>query len=285
MASVSLSSMDKIRAASRGLPPKLKAIAEHITSEPRDIIHLSIVEFAKKTESSEATIFRLCKRLGFEGYQDLKIAIAQEIDQTKPDYVDEEMSLDDDTAIFMQKVFQANITALKDSFQLLNPEDVEKAVQLIHEAERLEFYGSGGSGLIATDAFHKFMRTGINCIVHTDSHFQAMSAGLLDQKSTVLGISHSGRNKDLLDAMKTAKEKGAKTIGITSYQRSPLSQLADVTLYTSTQETAFRTEAMSARLAQLTVIDVLYFALAHLRQQETLTNLKQMRETISQKRV
>ncbi|MCY7608991.1 MurR/RpiR family transcriptional regulator, partial [Bacillus safensis] len=172
-----------------------------------------------------------------------------------------------------------------DSFQLLNPEDVEKAIQLIHEAKRLEFYGSGGSGLIATDAFHKFMRTGINCIVHTDSHFQAMSAGLLDQHSTVIGISHSGRNKDLLDAMKTAKEKGAKTIGITSYQRSPLSQLADVTLYTSTQETAFRTEAMSARLAQLTVIDVLYFALAHLRQQETLSNLKQMRETISQKRV
>ena len=137
----------------------------------------------------------------------MKIAIAQEIDQTKPDYVDEEMSLDDDTAVFMQKVFQANITALKDSFQLLNPEDVEKAVQLIHGAERLEFYGSGGSGLIATDAFHKFMRTGINCIVHTDSHFQAMSAGLLDQKSTVLGISHSGRNKDLLDAMKTAKQK------------------------------------------------------------------------------
>lgn len=76
MAFVSLSSMDKIRAASRGLPPKLKAIAEHITSEPRDIIHLSIVELAKKTASSEATIFRLCKRLGFEGYQDLKIAIA-----------------------------------------------------------------------------------------------------------------------------------------------------------------------------------------------------------------
>lgn len=143
MASVSLSSIEKIRAASRGLPPKLKGIAEHITSEPGDIIHLSIVELAKKTASSEATIFRLCKRLGFEGFQDLKIAIAQEIDQTKPDYVDEEMSLDDDTAVFMQKVFQANISALKDSFQLLNPEDVEKAIKIIHEAKRLEFYGSG----------------------------------------------------------------------------------------------------------------------------------------------
>lgn len=113
MASVSLSSIEKIRAASRGLPPKLKGIAEHITSEPGDIIHLSIVELAKKTASSEATIFRLCKRLGFEGFQDLKIAIAQEIDQTKPDYVDEEMSLDDDTAVFMQKGFSGEYNRIK----------------------------------------------------------------------------------------------------------------------------------------------------------------------------
>ena len=132
---------------------------------------------------------------------------------------------------------------------------------MIHRADRIEFYGNGGSGLIATDAYHKFMRTGINCIAHTDSHFQAMSAGLLGPESAVIGISHSGSNKDVLDAVKI-KSLGAGTIGITSYQKSPLTQISDVVLYTSTRETAFRTEAMSARLAQLSVIDTLYFATA-----------------------
>ncbi|PIK31718.1 RpiR family transcriptional regulator, partial [Bacillus siamensis] len=240
---------------------------------------------AEKTKSSEATIFRLCKRLGFSGYQDLKIALAQEIVQEPVQHIHEEMSPDDDTEVIIQKVFRANISGLTDTFQLLDPADVEKAVEMIHGADRIEFYGNGGSGLIATDAYHKFMRTGINCIAHTDSHFQAMSAGLLGPGSAVIGISHSGSNKDVLDAVKTAKSLGAGTIGITSYQKSPLTQISDVVLYTSTRETAFRTEAMSARLAQLTVIDTLYFATARLRQEKTLANLQQIRKMIAHKRL
>ncbi len=187
------------------------------------MVHLSIIQLAEKTKSSEATIFRLCKRLGFSGYQDLKIALAQEIVQEPVQHIHEEMSPDDDIEVIIRKVFRTNISGLTDTFQLLDPADVEKAVEMIHRADRIEFYGNGGSGLIATDAYHKFMRTGINCIAHTDSHFQAMSAGLLGPESAVIGISHSGSNKDVLDAVKTAKSLGAGTIGITSYQsrRSP----------------------------------------------------------------
>ncbi|AFZ92229.1 MULTISPECIES: MurR/RpiR family transcriptional regulator [Bacillus] len=285
MTPVNSSSIGKIQAASKGLSPKLRAIADHIVKEPKDVIHLSIIQLAEKTKSSEATIFRLCKRLGFSGYQDLKIALAQEIVQEPVQHIHEEMSPDDDIEVIIRKVFRTNISGLTDTFHLLDPADVEKAVEMIHRADRIEFYGNGGSGLIATDAYHKFMRTGINCIAHTDSHFQAMSAGLLGPESAVIGISHSGSNKDVLDAVKTAKSLGAGTIGITSYQKSPLTQISDVVLYTSTRETAFRTEAMSARLAQLSVIDTLYFATARLRQEKTLANLQQIRKMIAHKRL
>jgi DNA-binding MurR/RpiR family transcriptional regulator len=100
-----------------------------------------------------------------------------------------------------------------------------------------------------------------------------------------VGISHSGSNKDILEALQVAKAAGASTIVITSYRKSALSQLADVVLYTSTRETAFRTEAMSARLAQLCLIDTLYVGVSLLRQEQTVSNLQKIREVISLKRL
>lgn len=135
------------------------------------------------------------------------------------------------------------------------------------------------------DAYHKFMRTGISCIAHTDSHFQIIGAGLLSNNSVVIGISHYGSNKGLLEALEVAKARGAKIIAITSYQKSALIQLADITLYTSTRETEFRTEASSSRLAQLSLLDTLYVGLSLQRQEETLQNLQSIRETISMKRI
>ncbi|ARZ62438.1 SIS domain-containing protein [Bacillus thuringiensis] len=128
------------------------------------------------------------------------------------------------------------------------------------------------------------MRTGISCIAHTDLHFRIMGAGLLSKNSVVIGISHSDSNKGLVEALEVAKARGAKLIAITSYQKSALSQLTDITLYTSTRETEFRTEASSSRLAQLSLIDTLYVGVSLQRQEETLKHLQSIRETISMRR-
>lgn len=103
------------------------------------------------------------------------------------------------------------------TLHLLNDAALEQAVKALQEANRIEFYGNGGSGIIATDAYHKFMRTGISCIAHTDSYFRIMGVGLLSKNSVVIGISHSGSNKGLLEALEVAKARGAKIIAITSY--------------------------------------------------------------------
>ncbi|ABK85338.1 SIS domain protein [Bacillus cereus 03BB102] len=111
-----------------------------------------------------------------------------------------------------------------------------------------------------------------------------MGAGLLSKNSVVIGISHSDSNKGLVEALEVAKARGAKLIAITSYQKSALSQLTDITLYTSTRETEFRTEASSSRLAQLSLIDTLYVGVSLQRQEETLKHLQSIRETISMRR-
>jgi RpiR family transcriptional regulator, carbohydrate utilization regulator len=280
-----MSGIGKIRAAYHGLSPKLQSIAAHILEHPRDVIHLSISQLAEETFCSEATIFRLCKLIGFAGYQDLKIALASDVTEKPMQNLHEEVSLDDDMMTVAQKVFQSNLVGITDTLHVLDPGSLEQAVLLLNGAQRIEFYGNGGSGLIAVDAYHKFMRTGLDCIAHTDSHFQVMSAGLLKENSVVVGISHSGSNKDILEAIRIAKNAGAKTIAITSYQKSPLSQIVDITLYTATRETCFRTEAMSARLAQLCLIDTLYMGVSLLREEETVSNIKVIRKMISLKRL
>lgn len=283
--SPSTSGLGRIRAAYPGLSPKFQAVAAHILESPRDVVHLSINQLAEVTGCAEATIFRLCKQLGFRGYQDLKIALAQEVVEQPVQNIHEEVGQTDNMVTVAQKVFQANIGGLTDTLQLLESGALERAVQLLHLAERVEFYGNGGSASIAEDAFHKFMRTGLSCIAHTDSHLQVMSAGLLRPGCVAVGISHSGSNKDILEALQVAKSAGARTIVITSYRKSALSQLADVVLYTSTRETAFRTEAMSARLAQLSLIDTLYVGVSLLRSEQTVDNLQKIREVISLKRM
>lgn len=278
------SGIGKIQASLNGLSPKLRSIAEHILKHPQDVVHKSITELAEVTNSSEATIFRLCKNLGLQGFQDLKITLAREIVHTPMQNIHEEVSAEDSMVTVAKKVFHSHITGLQDTLHLLNETALEQAVRALQEASRIEFYGNGGSGIIAMDAYHKFMRTGISCIAHTDSHFQIMGAGLLSENSVVIGISHSGSNKGLLEALEVAKARG-KIIAITSYKKSALSQLADITLYTSTRETEFRTEASSSRLAQLSLLDTLYVGLSLQRQEETLKNLQSIRETISMKRI
>ena len=161
---------------------------------------------------------------------------------------------------------------------------LESIIDVLGTASRIDFYGSGGSSAIALDAYHKFLRTGIHCNAHSDGHQQIISAALLGPGQAAIGISHSGSNKDVIEALKIAKANGAATIGITGHYKSPLSKEADYVLYTTSRETLFRSEALSSRLVQLSLIDVLHVAVSVHRQEQTLGNLQKIREAISIKR-
>jgi len=138
---------------------------------------------------------------------------------------------------------------------------------------------------VAMDAFHKFVRTGIKAFAFIDSHFQLMSASQLGENDVAVVISHSGTNKDTLNILKTAKKNGAKTIGITSFPKSPICQFSDVALYTSSEETEYRSEALSSRIAQLSLIDALYVNIMVLNKEKAKQSLGKVREAISNTRM
>lgn len=279
------SGLARIRAAYSGLSPKFQGIVDHILEQPHDVVHLSISELAEVTRCSEATIFRLCRQLGYKGYQDLKIALAGDLAEEPMQNIHEDVGPEDSMMTVAQKIFHSNILGITDTLQVLDEAALEAAVQLLDKAKKVCFYAVGGSAPIAADAYHKFIRAGLDCVAHSDTHLQLMTAALLDKDCVVVGISHSGSSKDTLEAIQIAKSVGAKTIALTSYKKSPLAQVADIKLYTSTRETSFRTEAISARIAQLCIIDALYVGLSLARKEQTLDNLQKIREVISVKRI
>lgn len=273
----------RINAAKSKLRDSEKKIIEFIERNREEIIHLSITEVAERSETSESSVVRLCKRLGYKGFQDLKIHLAREVIAPEKQ-IHEVIEKGDDVVMIKKKVFQSNIQALYDTIEVCSDDEIRKAVDAIANARLIEFYGTGGSGTVALDAQHKLLKFGIKSFAYIDSVLQAMSASVLTNQDVAIGISHTGSNKDVLAAMKLAKEAGATLICITSSSKSPITKISDIVLQTASKETLFRTDAISSRIAQLTIIDILVAAVANQQYEWCYSNLqKTRRSTIDKK--
>ncbi len=258
-------------------------IAEFIARHPQDVVHMSVSELAERTEASEGSVIALCKSLGATGFQQLKIALAQET-VLPVQFIHEDLDARDDVATVTRKIFQSNVQTLHDTQSVLDTGAIEHAVQLMKAAERIEIYGIGSAAPIAEDAHYRMLRIGLNAKVVVDSHIQAISASLTGPKVAVLTISHSGSTHETVLATRLAKEAGAKTICITNFGKSPIQAFADVLLFTMARETSFRTEAMTSRLAQLAIIDALIACLALTDYDKSVETIKRTFDILSFKR-
>ncbi|MDR0138631.1 MurR/RpiR family transcriptional regulator [Metabacillus idriensis] len=276
--------LGSIRSHYARLSEKEKKIADYILENPKEIIHSTINEVADNLGVAEATVFRFCKRIDFKGYQAMKIALASEI-MSPVQQIYEEINDNDNEKAVAEKVFHSNIRTLENTLQILDFSSIQKAARILSNANRVNFYGTGGSAIIAMDAYHKFIRTGISAYAFIDSHFQLMSASQLTDRDVAVVISHSGTNKDTIKVMNTARKNGAKTIGITGFPKSPIGQNADVSLYTSSEETEYRSEALASRIGQLSLIDALYVNMMISNKDDAKKSLEKVRDAISETRV
>ena len=274
----------RIRGAYSTLSKKEQRIADYILKQPEQIIHHTINQVADDLDVAESTVFRFCQRVGFKGYQALKIALASDVVAPLQD-IHEDITETDTALEIAEKIFSTNGKTIESTRQILEGISLEKAVELFLGARRIEFFGSGGSAVVALDAYHKFVRSGLQVSAMLESHMQLMSASQLTAEDVAVVISHSGASKETLDIAKLLKEKGVPTIAITNYAKSPLSKIADVSLFTVSQETAFRSEALASRIAELSLIDALFTAVMIRRGDAARASLQQMREAIANRRV
>lgn len=267
----------------RGIIPSLNSaerkIAKYIIGHPEDILYQSVNEVANKSDVSEATVVRFARKIGFRGFQDLKISMAREMVSPIKAIHQDLMENDTDEDI-VKKVFNSNIQALHDSMSITDFSEYSRAADAIVRANRVLIIGVGTSSPITMDAYNKLLRLGINCRAQTDGHLQVMEASLLKQGDVIIAISHSGSTLDPIQTLKVAKNAGATAICITNNSLSPITKIADIKLLTASRETKFRTEAMSSRIAQTTIIDSLYTLVAFRNKKKASESIKKIEDAI-----
>ncbi|MBU8567344.1 MurR/RpiR family transcriptional regulator [Virgibacillus pantothenticus] len=274
----------RIRSNYSRLSDKEKKIADYILQQPKAIIHHTINQIADELEVAESTVFRFCQRVGFKGYQALKIALAAEVVEPVTD-IHEKIQAGDDIGTVSEKVFRSNMKTLEDTLKITDQTALNDAVQALIKAERVEFFGIGGSAIVSIDAYHKFLRSGIHVYANLDAHMQLMSASQLGEQDVAVIISHSGSTKDIIDILHVLRDKQVTTIAITNFAKSSLSKHADILLYTVSEETEFRPEALSSRIAELTLIDALYTNVMLAKGESAQQALQDMRKAIALKRL
>ena len=257
-----------------------KQIADWINDNPGKIISLSIVELAELCKCSEATIVRFSKRLGLSGYQELKISLAAESGNSP---VSTHITDDDDAYDIFEKVCNDIYLSLEKTKKSINSDSLALAAEKICKSDRVIIFGLGNSAAVAIDASHKFLRAGLNAYAYSDNHMQMIASSKLTEKDVVIGISHSGSSKDIVEALKTAKEHGASTITITNKGKSPILKQSDIVLSTSSDETQYNILALNSRIAQLAIIDTLYFYIV-LKRQGSLESIKETEHALLSKK-
>ena len=276
--------LQKLHVARSTVGSATQRVIDFVLEHPNDVIHLSVTEVAEGSNSSEATVVRLFQNLGFKSYQDFKIRLSQSLVPTTRSFERRIESGDTAHTIF-QKVFATSSLTLSDTLEHLQPEALERSVDLLIGARRITFVGVGGSGIVALDAHHKFFKLGLFCEAVPDPHNAAQVAALLGPDDVMVAISHSGTTQDVLHAVRIAKDNRASLIALTGLARSPLSKLADVTLNTTSPESRYRSEAVASRIAQLCIVDALVVAL-YLRDEERLgRHWQRARTALTEKRV
>lgn len=258
-----------------------RKIAGYLLAQPQELIYLSITELADRTGTSEATVIRFARRLGYSGYAALKIALAGEQRVGSPE-LPGDLDREADLSSLKRRVLQVNIESLNDTAQLLDDTALAQAVEALSTARRIEAYGIGGSAVVARDAYFMLMQVGLPISAITDPHLQMMSALQLQKGDVALAVSLSGATRDTVEALQAARGAGATCICITRYARSPITRVAQITLLAAARPAAIGGYNLFGRVAQLAVIDVLAAAIALARRDASIETLARGRQAISE---
>lgn len=262
------------------LPASERKIAQYILENPRIILNSTVNDIGTQAKTSGAAVIRLCKSLGLNGFQDLKVRIAGDlVKPAEQGYRDIEPG--ESYFSIVQKTTSNSIQSIRDSEEIINYEELERAVQTLLPAQNVHFFGIGASNIIAKDAQQKFLRIQKNATAFTDTHLVATLIANAGKDDVVFAISHSGETAEVVKVMALAKERGVKTISLTKYGQSAVASLADIKLFTSySGEAPFRSAATSSRLAQLYMMDILFLSMATVQYEHTIQAIDQTRDAI-----
>jgi len=270
----------QMQAVYESLKSAERKAADYLLGNPRKVSGLNIVDFAADAGCSEATVVRLSKKLGYEGYPELKRDFSSYQEGEKL-YEYENISSEDDPLETMRKVFESSIQGLQDTLEMIDTRQYLAAVEAVGKAGSLMFTGVGDAGAVAMEAYQRYLRIGRRSLFSADGDTQLIYANQLLPGDVLIAVSHSGRSKSVVDTVKVAADRGATTIAVTNFPVSPLSKRSDIVLQTAVFSRNLTGEVMSKRVTALCIIESLYMNTLLHSGKETAENLARSNDIVS----
>ncbi|GIT79732.1 RpiR family transcriptional regulator [Leifsonia sp. LS1] len=272
-------------------PPTMRRVADVILERPQIVMENTISELARACDTSEASIVRFCRALGFTGYPQLKLQLAAELAKESAEFggngdgaYGADISPSDTLAEMVAKIAGSEILGIRETADTLDIKVLQRVIRKLERAKRVVLFGVGASNAGAQDLAQKLLRIGHVALAFHDAHDALVSAALVEQGDVAIGFSHNGRTRETMAFLSAARRNGAHTVAVTNVPDSPLAEQAESVLRTAVRETTFRSGAMASRIAQLTIIDYLFVGVARGRYDRTVQALKSTYEIVKELR-
>ena len=237
-----------------------KEILQYWLEHPEQSSRFNVRELAAATYTSPSSVIRLCQKLDFQGYKELKAELIYEtaLRKKEEERKVEDLTKEDSLESIIEKISLRNITSLKSTAQNLKPKDVRDCVDLLEKARVVHLFGLGTSLLAAKDLSLKLINR--LCMIQDEWHVQLLMAKNITAQDVAVLFSYSGMTNEMIQCAGLIKESGAKLISVCGFEKSTIAKMADYNLPVVTNEHIFRSGAMSSRIAQLNVVDILFTA-------------------------
>jgi DNA-binding MurR/RpiR family transcriptional regulator len=259
------------------LPKAEKKAATYIIENPEDLKILNISQLAEASKSSTAAIVRLCKRLNFDGFQQLKISVVINTISQPEKNTFEDFKIE--KGVLVKEIIASSIGKVNNAINLIpmviSEDSIKEAAMLINEAKQIQILGIGASGIVALDLMQKLQRIGIPAFYYPDVDMQLTTTCNLGDNDICIGISYSGKNPSVIKAIKQAKKQKAKCITLSRFGSNKLSELGDVKLFVPAVEPLIREAATISRISQLFIVDILFSYLISLNPEKIKQSLTQ----------
>jgi DNA-binding MurR/RpiR family transcriptional regulator len=276
-----------VRALTPALAPAEQRVAAAVARDPAGTAAKTVSELSSQCRTSETTVIRFCRAIGFSGYPELRLALAAAAQAAAsagwPD-VGSAIGPDDTSEEIINKIVYADAKAVEETAARLDTATLARVVDAVVGARHVDVYGVGASALVALDLQQKLHRVGHAAFAWQDPHMAVTSASLLRRGDVAIGISHSGATADTVESLAAARRRRAVTVAITNVPDAPISRIADHVLTTAARETTFRSGATASRIAALTVVDSLFVAVAQRNYARTLQALERTYTAVNSRR-
>lgn len=274
----------RLQAARSQLSDKELSVAAFLQEDPQGFVSHSISALASRCGVSETVIIRLYRKLGYDGFHQFKIDIAQSMTAASPEGFSS-LSASDSMEAVKRKVFAMTRQALEDSVDTVDSAQLERACAVLMQAKRVVIASFGGSASVALDLAHKLLKLGIIATPFNDPHMQVMSATVMAAGDVLIAISHSGNSRDIVETLEVAKGRGVATILLTGFPHSPAAKVAQINLVAVSRETEYQTDSMTSRIVQLAVVDTLYVAMIFAQKERALTTIRETSVAAAKKKL